>query len=649
MSEVGLTTSIITLVEKSLAFYRVIAAAKNFGSDAAHSVMMLRFESFRYQEWARENKNITAIFQETPGTGISSHRQTQAITLVDTKQPISPVATFREALCDAVTQIIEVLRAVDKLLSKYDRAFEAREQPDDSPKLGVASIVLGPGSMQDEMQNAAQKYGQLKESLQSRTSFARRAKFSMKTWNEADKATLKDLVERFKYWNDSIHKIAPPEKLNLQEVRMASQVVAEARSPAQLESVREAAAESSYESVCRSAGLKKTTSKAVSDPNLEKNYEDVKIDAKIARSRRFLTEYYPEGRPLARSQFSPEIPANHQTAGNEMSTSSIRATAQRVIVEWYYYDSKWNNEQVKLADDRVERLAYRFSVSEKPVDLHVLDCIGWIQHPSKRDRALLYKVPDSLDRANQPSHACQPVTLNELLAANQTQTPEQLPSLGQRFRLAAALAVGFLQLHTVGWIHKGFGSHNVLLFPDAEGKICYDQPFISGFDFARPDGPGEVSLSTRTTKFDLYRHPEVRALKPSQAATKPSSSHTHDVYSLGLVLFEIGMWMPLESYTKANLSPVDFRTRIQGYVARDLGLWMGNRFKGAVQSCLSGDYLTKSETFSLGEVEEQMEDEDDPADAANSGQSTTRVHQLGYFYRYVVAELHGCQCEAGEL
>ncbi|KAF2462867.1 uncharacterized protein BDR25DRAFT_118148 [Lindgomyces ingoldianus] len=644
MAQIGIATGIITLLEKSLAFYRVIAAAKNFGSDAAHSVMMLRFEAFRYQEWARENKNITAIFQDSSNED-TSRRQTQMIGLTHATQPISPVATFREALCDAVTQIIEVLRSVDKLLTKYNRAFEAREESNDPINLGVESIVVGPGLLQDEMQNAAQKYSRLKESLQLKTSFARRAKYGIQTWNDADKETLKDLVERFKYWNDSIHQIAPPEKPNLQELRMASQLVVSARSSAQLESVREAAAESSYKSVSRSAGLKMKMGEAFRDPGLKKNYADVKIDTKIARSRRFLTEFYPEGMSGARTQVTPRSPANFKIVGNSGSPSSIRTATQRVITEWYYYDSRWNDDQAKLADDRVERLAHRFSASEKPVNLHVLDCVGWIQHPSKRDRALLYKVPDNSDCVSQTS---QPVTLHELLTAKQTPTHERLPSLGQRFKLAAALAVGFLELHTVGWIHKGFGSHNVLLFSDSKGKVCYDKPFISGFDFARPDTPREVSLSTRVSKFDLYRHPEIRELKPSSDITKPSSSHAHDVYSLGLVLFEIGMWMPLESYTKANLSPLDFRTRIQGYVARDLGLWMGNRFRDAVQSCLSGEYLQKSETFSLGETEEQIEDAEDLVDPATSDQSMTRIRQLGYFYHFIVAEIHGCQCEVGE-
>ncbi|KAH6949750.1 hypothetical protein BKA56DRAFT_606791 [Ilyonectria sp. MPI-CAGE-AT-0026] len=618
---VDVTTSVITLIEKSLAIYRTVNAGRNFGSDAAQSVMMLRFEAFRYQEWARDNKNITKLYQASMAD--TADQSTVALTgHVGAKQPISPAATACEALCDAVTQVIEVLQSVDELLNKYGRAFQSRKQPDDLVNKRVSSVAIGMGGLQGEMRNAQQKYNQLKESLQSKTSFGHRVKYGIQTWNDADKETLESLIKRFKYWNDSLRHIAPPLKPYLSELRLASQVVSMARSEAQLESVQSAAAESSYESVCRSATLKKKKIEgAMRDPRLKKSWADVKIDPKVATSRRFLTDYY---------------------AHDDEAPSSINVAPQRILVEWYFYDLKWSEKHINVANDRVESLALQFSTPEKPANLPVLDCTGWVQHPSKKDRALLYKVPQYLSRASQ---ICKPMTLLELLTTRQPLTSKRLPSLADRFRLAAALATGFLELHTVDWIHKGFGSHNVLLFSDSEGKIRYDKPLISGFDFARPNREGEESLSVRPSKFDLYRHPDVRAVKPSADAVKLSSTRMHDVYSLGLVLFEIGMWTPLESYTKANLSPQDFSNRIQGYVERDLDLWMGSRFCSAVQSCLSGNYLLESEAFSLGEFEEVVDEQEGPA---ISGEDLTNIHQLGSFYRFIVAELHGCQCKLEE-
>lgn len=297
MSQLGITTSVITTIEKCLALYRTITAARNFGSDAARSVMMLRFEAFRYQEWARDNEIITKILGEASSED-EPPPLPPTVGLVAAKQAISPVTTFREALCDAVNQVKDVLQSVNKLLVKYEGAIQSRESPggDAGPaSYGVAALVIARGQGGGEMQDANQKYIRLKESLQSKTSFARRVKYGIQTWDDADKETLKSLIQLLKYWNDNLHEIAPPKKPYLQDSWLASRVLASAVSCAQLESVQDAA-ESNYDSVYRSASLKKDTIAAmVVNSGLEKKYENVRIDAKVARSRRFITEYWPKG------------------------------------------------------------------------------------------------------------------------------------------------------------------------------------------------------------------------------------------------------------------------------------------------------------------------------------------------------------------
>jgi hypothetical protein len=91
---------------------------------------------------------------------------------------------------------------------------------------------------------------------------------------------------------------------------MASQVVGSASSSAQLEGVREAAAESNYESVSQSAALKRDICEAMGDPELKKNYEDVKFDSRVSRSRRFLTDYCPRGMYISTEQLYTKSTAN---------------------------------------------------------------------------------------------------------------------------------------------------------------------------------------------------------------------------------------------------------------------------------------------------------------------------------------------------
>jgi hypothetical protein len=331
----------------------------------------------------------------------------------------------------------------------------------------------------------------------------------------------------------------------------------------------------------------------------------------------------------------------YESAGLRSSTG---IQPQKVIVEWYYFDAKWGDDELKLANERVEGLSQQFSVGEKPKNLPVLDCIGWVKHPNKSDRALLYSLPPELHVEGLSN---QPVSLLELLTATPSGGQvKQRPSLASRFRLAAALATGFLELHTVEWLHKSFNSHNVLLFKDSDGKISFAKPFITGFDFARPDGPGQVSLSMRSSPLDLYRHPELRKARPPSALSKTYMKQ-YDIYSLGLVLFEVGMWTRLDEYTKPNLSPEDFRRRILGYVERDLPLWMGDRFRRAVETCLSGDYLEQLDAVPLDTIE-SGEDECGGPEAVAPSYEMDNLTQLGSFYRRVVAELGHCQCGMGD-
>jgi hypothetical protein len=172
-----------------------------------------------------------------------------------------------------------------------------------------------------------------------------------------------------------------------------------------------------------------------------------------------------------------------------------------VSVEWYYFDTNWEDGHVQLANHRIERLAHDLSAVRKPRRLTVLDCIGWVQHPTKPDRALFYSLPSSISSG--PALA-PPVSLLEVLSGSiTTGKGSRRPSLAERFRLSLTLAVSFLELHTIEWLHKNFNSQNVLLFRNTDGSICYTKPFIVGFDFARPGKPGEISLSTRPSQFDL--------------------------------------------------------------------------------------------------------------------------------------------------
>jgi hypothetical protein len=292
-----------------------------------------------------------------------------------------------------------------------------------------------------------------------------------------------------------------------------------------------------------------------------------------------------------------------------------------------------------LAHSRVEQLAQQLSVTKKPNTLRVLDCIGYICHPAKHDRALLYRLPPNLS-----PEKYQPMSLFELLSPKKDpQKPTQTPSLECRFRLAALLAISLLEFHNVDWVHKSLNAYNILFFTNENGDVAFPEPYIVGFDFSRPDKSGGISLTTRASPLDIYRHPEARRVTHSA-----NQAHLYkkefDVYSLGLILFEIGLWRRLDEFLKPNLTPDAFKERIVSYVQRHMSLWMGETYKRVVLSCLSGDYSEKVGSIALATEsnEEQMPQEGE--DSSEIEEEETNMRGLNGFYHHIVSELGHCQC-----
>lgn len=205
------------------------------------------------------------------------------------------------------------------------------------------------------------------------------------------------------------------------------------------------------------------------------------------------------------------------------------------------------------------------------------------------------------------------------------------------------LAISLLEFHNVDWVHKSLNAYNILFFTNENGGVQFSEPYIIGFDFSRPDKPGGISLTTRSSNLDIYRHPEARKVTHS---TNQAQVHKKefDVYSLGLILFEIGLWRRLDEFLKPNLTPDAFSERIVKYVLRDMSLWMGETYQKVILHCLSGDYSEKIGTIALATEsnEEQMLQEGE--DSTENEEEETNARGLNGFYRHIVSELGRCQC-----
>src|SRR5205814_201064 len=89
------------------------------------------------------------------------------------------------------------------------------------------------------------------------------------------------------------------------------------------------------------------------------------------------------------------------------------------------------------------------------------------------------------------------------------------PVLGDKFRLASALAGFIVEFHSIGWFHENFHSNNVVFFNPpsdengvnpARSKILLE-PYIVGLNKSRPGGD-KWSTQGPGTEFMDYQHPD---------------------------------------------------------------------------------------------------------------------------------------------
>jgi hypothetical protein len=97
---------------------------------------------------------------------------------------------------------------------------------------------------------------------------------------------------------------------------------------------------------------------------------------------------------------------------------------------------------------------------------------------------------------------------------------------------------------------------------------------------------------------DLHRHP-----KSLNGISRQPYCKSYDIYSLGLILLEIGVWKVLQTYHKPHYSAERFREKVvvQNLVP-NLGSKTGKLYREAVERCLfAREDLTSQEAGQLME------------------------------------------------
>ena len=149
-------------------------------------------------------------------------------------------------------------------------------------------------------------------------------------------------------------------------------------------------------------------------------------------------------------------------------------------------------------------------------------------------------------------------------------------------------------------MHKSLRSTNVLFFKEQslaslqEKRFALEEPYLSGWEYSRPESEFSSRINDNfDIREDIYRHPNQWGV-PTERFNR-----THDIYALGVILLEIGLWKTAES-----LHSTKFQNSLASSVKSHLLLHaghqrlkasMGRRYQSIVLKCLQGSFETEKD------------------------------------------------------
>ncbi|KAK8039779.1 prion-inhibition and propagation-domain-containing protein [Apiospora rasikravindrae] len=305
-----------------------------------------------------------------------------------------------------------------------------------------------------------------------------------------------------------------------------------------------------------------------------------------------------------------------------VNRSVHRLDAEAVLVEWKLY-----SKEKRIRVDRILQLnSLAVLLNHRNIHKKFLapECKGLIEDDENSRLGVVFRI-SNIPATNTTTELRPRIdSLQQFI-----RTPTTVPSLGERFKMARELALAVYNLHSVHWLHKSIRSDNILFLgrrqdsrlspeskvskpphstlaedvgderPRASSHIpaTFQSLHILGWEISRPDGPSEFSESLsyssegyQATRENvrLYSHPEVHPA--SKATGRARYRSQYDVYSLGLVLLEIGLCKTLDYLRKRCSDDADFRNKLRGEYCDKLLPTMGHIYWQATKRCITYDF-----------------------------------------------------------
>ncbi len=268
-----------------------------------------------------------------------------------------------------------------------------------------------------------------------------------------------------------------------------------------------------------------------------------------------------------------------------------RTQATPVLLDYYLEDRNHSRHGTLSPSQRYDDLVLSLQGSHNEGgNLYTgsLRIIGWLPDPFNSRYAFVYEIPRQTMSGVPTSFPTVNPTQSLLfyLQYSGEVDSSNVPCLEDRLRLALNLVTNVLHVHAKGLTHRNINSNNIVFVnesgvQDPESKPWKEgvirKPLLVSWDQGDED---TFTSDPETLMSSIYRHPGIE--RGQRSRYRPA----HDIYSLGLILLEVGLWMPLNKLWKTKYSRLDFMARLQTIYAKKLSAKCGRAYMGAVEYCL---------------------------------------------------------------
>jgi len=533
----GSVNTAVNLFKVSISAYEIYTTAKDLGKNSAIFQAQLLMQQKKLEQWGR-SLGLTGDGAELDERLTTDSGLFQAVT--------AGLSSIKLLLLDAET-----------LGKKYGLEF--------SPE-GDSSHLLSELAATDLLQSEALARAH-QDRINELNKTQRRIRILKKLiWAISDMHKFTLLVGQLKTFIDELYSLVEPSQAKM----LAKAVVAELLSTTELAKVSiilEAANTSGADEVASSAALR---------------YRALFVMQHLGTIRSMELPEQSKGLKLLDSAES-----GRRQIGTYLQSNSGEGESKelRVLIEWKTLRPDLSAKERELAGLRINYLSY-FLRERKPGDLRALDCIGTTTSSalSSADQTAYGLVFDVTRRHYVLNEL--PTTLYDLL--------DEVSSfefdLGDKFKVARMLAESVYELHLGNWLHKNICSDNVLFFSRTPrprkvgGEVSVSSMVLSGYEFGRTGALRDPTEGAGASAHgNPYAHPRYRSRGIKYR-------RLFDIYSLGVVLLEIGLWQRVECGIGADDSPEQARDMLLDSCEKELGPSMGKIYRDVVKCCLEGAF-----------------------------------------------------------